>query len=56
MGDFGKVLMIAGAIIFLIGLCWPLIGRLPGDLIFKREMSPLSFQLLPVFLLVWSYP
>ncbi|MCL1630496.1 DUF2905 domain-containing protein [Sporolactobacillus sp. CPB3-1] len=36
MGDFGKLLMTLGIVMFLVGLCWPLIGRLPGDFIFKK--------------------
>lgn len=36
MGDIGKWLMTAGIVLFLAGLCWPLIGRLPGDLFIKK--------------------
>lgn len=36
MGDIGKWLMTAGIVIFLAGLCWPLIGCLPGDLFIKK--------------------
>lgn len=46
MGDFGKVLMIAGVVIFLIGLCWPLIGRLPGDIFVKKGNVTFIFPIV----------
>lgn len=46
MGDFGKLLMIIGVVLFLIGLCWPLIGRLPGDFIFKKGNVTFVFPIV----------
>lgn len=46
MGDFGKLLMIIGVVLFLIGLCWPLIGRMPGDFIFKKGNVTFVFPIV----------
>jgi hypothetical protein len=46
MGDFGKGLMIAGVVIFLLGLCWPLIGRLPGDIFVKKGNVTFIFPIV----------
>ncbi|TGA99503.1 DUF2905 domain-containing protein [Sporolactobacillus shoreae] len=46
MGDIGKFLMIAGVVLFLIGLCWPLVGRLPGDFIIKKGNVTFMFPIV----------
>jgi hypothetical protein len=46
MGDFGKVLMVLGIVIFIIGLCWPLVGRLPGDLLIKKGNVTFFFPIV----------
>ena len=40
--DFGRFLIIAGAVLLLAGLLWPVLGRmglgrLPGDIVIERE-------------------
>ncbi|MFD2694565.1 DUF2905 domain-containing protein [Sporolactobacillus shoreicorticis] len=42
----GRILMIVGAILFLVGLCWPLIGRLPGDIVFKKGNTTFIFPIV----------
>ena len=50
-GSFGKILMILGAVIFLIGGIMllagkiPYIGRLPGDIYIRRENFTFYFPL-----------
>jgi hypothetical protein len=47
MGDFGRFLMIAGGVLFAVGLCLtlagrlPWLGRLPGDIVIER--GPVTF-------------
>lgn len=46
MSGIGRTLMIAGAVLFLVGLCWPLIGRLPGDIMFKKGNTTFFFPIV----------
>lgn len=46
MGDFGKILMVMGAVLFIIGLCWPLVGRLPGDIFIKKGNVTFMFPVV----------
>ncbi|MCO7126412.1 DUF2905 domain-containing protein [Sporolactobacillus shoreicorticis] len=46
MSGMGRILMIVGAILFLVGLCWPLIGRLPGDIVFKKGNTTFIFPIV----------
>ena len=52
LGSLGKILIIIGAImavigaIFLLGDKIPWIGRLPGDIIIKRDKFTLYFPLM----------
>ncbi|MDD9147677.1 MULTISPECIES: DUF2905 domain-containing protein [unclassified Sporolactobacillus] len=46
MGDLGRFLMITGAVLFVIGLCWPLIGRLPGDIFIKKGNVTFMFPIV----------
>ncbi|GGL41096.1 DUF2905 domain-containing protein [Sporolactobacillus putidus] len=46
MGDLGRILMITGAVLFVIGLCWPLIGRLPGDIFIKKGNVTVMFPIV----------
>ncbi|WP_443217490.1 DUF2905 domain-containing protein [Sporolactobacillus sp. CQH2019] len=38
--------MITGAVLFVIGLCWPLIGRLPGDIFIKKGNVTFMFPIV----------
>ncbi|RYL93895.1 DUF2905 domain-containing protein [Sporolactobacillus sp. THM7-4] len=46
MGDFGKIIMVIGIILFFIGLCWPLVGRLPGDIFIKKGNVTFMFPVV----------
>ena len=52
LGSLGKILLIVGAVIAGIGLIMilgdkiPWIGRLPGDIIIKRDKFTLYFPLM----------
>ncbi|WP_100488698.1 DUF2905 domain-containing protein [Sporolactobacillus pectinivorans] len=46
MGDIGKFLMAAGVVLFVIGLCWPLVGRLPGDILIKKGNVTFMFPIV----------
>ncbi|MCI1856644.1 MAG: DUF2905 domain-containing protein [Sporolactobacillus sp.] len=50
MGDIGKLLMIVGAVLFLVGLCWPLFGRLPGDIFIRRGNFTFAFPIVTCLL------
>jgi hypothetical protein len=46
-----KILIAAGALLIVLGLAWPLIsklglGRLPGDIVMKREGFSLYFPIV----------
>jgi hypothetical protein len=51
MGDLGRVLMIAGGVLLLLGALFslggrlPWLGRLPGDIVVERENFRFYFPL-----------
>jgi membrane protein implicated in regulation of membrane protease activity len=51
MGDFGRFLMIAGGVLFAVGLVLtlagrlPWLGRLPGDVVIERGPVTLYFPI-----------
>jgi membrane protein implicated in regulation of membrane protease activity len=51
MGDLGRVLMIAGGVLLLLGAIFtlggrlPWLGRLPGDIVVERENFRFYFPL-----------
>jgi hypothetical protein len=57
MGDLGRLLMIAGGVLLLLGLLFslgarlPWLGRLPGDLVIERENFRFYFPLATSMLL-----
>lgn len=57
MGDFGRLLMIAGGILFAVGLLLilagrlPWLGRLPGDIVVQRGPVTFYFPLVSSLIL-----
>ena len=56
MSSFQKFLIVAGAALLLAGLFWPLIsklglGRLPGDIIIRRENFSFYFPITTMILI-----
>ncbi|MFD2618187.1 DUF2905 domain-containing protein [Terrilactibacillus laevilacticus] len=51
MSSVGKMLMVVGAIIFLIGLLWRFIGKLPGDIVFKKGNTVFFFPIVTSIIL-----
>lgn len=45
MTEFPKLLMVLGGILLFIGLFMQVVGRLPGDIVVKKGISPSSFRL-----------
>lgn len=41
-----KLLITLGALIMLIGLLWPLIGKIPGDITVKKGHTTVYFPLM----------
>ncbi|WP_100371966.1 DUF2905 domain-containing protein [Bacillus sp. FJAT-45037] len=51
MNSVSKILIGVGVLIVIVGLLWPIIsktpiGRLPGDILIKRENSTFYFPLM----------
>ena len=57
MGDIGRLLIIAGAVLFIVGAFFalggrvPFLGRLPGDISFKSGNVQVYFPLVTCLLL-----
>ncbi|TDQ37980.1 DUF2905 domain-containing protein [Aureibacillus halotolerans] len=46
MTDMSKLFIGGGILLILIGLAWPLIGKLPGDLMFKKGNTTVFFPIV----------
>lgn len=46
MNGMGKVFIIIGIVMIVIGLIWTLFGRLPGDISFKRGNFSFHFPIM----------
>ncbi|RIU93659.1 DUF2905 domain-containing protein [Oceanobacillus picturae] len=44
--SIGKMLIVAGIIMVLIGIIWTFIGKLPGDFSFKKGNVTLHFPIM----------
>ncbi|WP_176222191.1 DUF2905 domain-containing protein [Tuberibacillus sp. Marseille-P3662] len=46
MPNMGKWLMIMGSMLFLLGLVWQLIGKLPGDIVIRKGHTTFYFPII----------
>lgn len=46
MFEIPKMLMTIGVVLFLAGLVWQFIGRLPGDFVFKKGNTTFYFPIV----------
>ncbi len=44
--SIGKLLIVAGVIMVLIGIIWTFIGKLPGDFSFKKGNVTVHFPIM----------
>lgn len=42
----GKMLIIAGIVLIVVGLAWQVIGRLPGDIVIKKGNTTFYFPIV----------
>lgn len=50
MTEFPKIIMILGAVLLIIGAVLHFVGKMPGDIFVKKEMSRFSSRLSLVLL------
>ena len=67
MREMGRILVILGVVLVVVGLCWPWLpklpfGRLPGDIFIRREGFQFFFPLttcilisIMVTLILWFF-
>ncbi|MGM0874399.1 MAG: DUF2905 domain-containing protein [Bacillota bacterium] len=46
MTDFPKVLMIIGGLLLIVGFFMQFIGKLPGDIVFKKGNTTVFFPIV----------
>jgi uncharacterized membrane protein YjjP (DUF1212 family) len=46
MTDFPKILMIIGGLLLIIGFFMQFIGKLPGDIVFKKGNTTVFFPIV----------
>ncbi|OAS84952.1 MULTISPECIES: DUF2905 domain-containing protein [Metabacillus] len=46
MTEFPKVLMIIGGVLLIIGIFMQFIGKLPGDIVFKKGNTTIFFPIV----------
>ncbi|MFD2637583.1 DUF2905 domain-containing protein [Piscibacillus salipiscarius] len=44
--DFGKVLVTVGIVLIIVGFSWSFIGKLPGDITFKKGNTTVYFPIV----------
>ncbi|TFB25128.1 DUF2905 domain-containing protein [Filobacillus milosensis] len=44
--DFGKIFIIIGIVLIVVGLAWSFIGKLPGDITFKKGNTTIYFPIV----------
>ncbi|WP_102345433.1 DUF2905 domain-containing protein [Bacillus sp. Marseille-P3661] len=42
----GKLLIIAGIVLIVVGLLWQFVGRLPGDIVYKKGNVTFFFPIV----------
>ncbi|MCH1626541.1 DUF2905 domain-containing protein [Fredinandcohnia quinoae] len=42
----GKMLMVTGIILLIIGALWHFVGKLPGDIVFKKGNTTIYFPIV----------
>lgn len=42
----GKMLMLMGVILIVVGFLWQFIGKLPGDIVFKKGNTTFYFPIV----------
>ncbi|WP_458412375.1 DUF2905 domain-containing protein [Schinkia sp. CFF1] len=42
----GKMLMVMGVVLIVVGFLWQFIGRLPGDIVFKKGNTTFYFPIV----------
>ncbi|GEL77472.1 DUF2905 domain-containing protein [Tenuibacillus multivorans] len=43
---FGKIIIFTGVVLIIIGLAWNFIGKLPGDITFKKGNTTIYFPIV----------
>lgn len=46
MSELSRLLMGLGVVLFIVGLCLPLIGKLPGDIVFRKGNVTFLFPIV----------
>jgi hypothetical protein len=46
MNEFSKMMMVIGIVLFLIGGLWHFIGKLPGDIVFRKGNTTFYFPIV----------
>lgn len=42
----GKMLMLMGVVLLVVGFLWQFIGKLPGDIVFKKGKTTFYFPIV----------
>ncbi|MEC1720308.1 DUF2905 domain-containing protein [Schinkia azotoformans] len=42
----GKMLMLTGVVLIVVGFLWQFIGKLPGDIVFKKGNTTFYFPIV----------
>mgnify|MGYP001451764179 CR=1 FL=1 len=46
MPEFSRILMVLGVVLFLVGMLWQFIGKLPGDIVFRKGNTTVYFPIV----------
>ncbi|MGV3487884.1 MAG: DUF2905 domain-containing protein [Tuberibacillus sp.] len=45
MPEFSKIIMVMGVVLFFVGLLWQFVGKLPGDIVFRKGNTTVYFPI-----------